>query len=204
MCIRDSIRTEKSRELCFPFGAPGKDGLQRVGEAALRIHAMRVDGEAGVLAREALLGLREAEVVAQHVEEVGRVAAVEDAEPGREADALRVAADQAVGDRVVGARPGQAHFLQRFGDDALRAARHLLRRAAREGEEQDALGRRAGDEQVRDAMRERVGLARAGAGEDEERRVAEGRRFFLPGVQHGGNYSRNTVYSVSYTHLTLP
>jgi hypothetical protein len=87
-----------------------------------------------------------------------------------------------------GKRTSLQPVLQQFGDDALRAARHLLRRAAREGEQQDALGRRAGDEQMRDAMRERVGLARARAGEDEERPVAESRGFLLSGVQHGAYY----------------
>ena len=45
--------------------------------------------------------------------------------------------------------------------------------AAREGEEQDALGRDAPLDELRDAVDERARLAGAGAGDDEERTVAE-------------------------------
>ena len=54
-------------------------------------------------------------------------------------------------------------------DDPLDAPRHLRGRAAREGQEQDAPRIGAVDDEVRDAVREGVGLARAGAGDDEER-----------------------------------
>ena len=49
-------------------------------------------------------------------------------------------------------RPG--FLIQYRGDDPLRAARHLLRRAAREGEKQDALRAHALQDEVRDAVRE--------------------------------------------------
>src|SRR3954468_21089256 len=59
------------------------------------------------------------------------------------------------------------------------APRHLERRAAREREEQDALRVGAARNEVRDAMRERIGLARPGAGEDQERPLAMARRRAL-------------------------
>ncbi len=171
---------EQPAQLFFPFRAPGKHGRKRGGERTGGVHAVRVDREAGVLAREALLGLRQTEVVAHHVHHVGRVAAVEHAEARVEPDARGVPADQAVRDRVEGARPGQPHVLRHFADDALRPPRHFERRASREGEEQDALRRGALENEVRDAVRERVGLAGARAGEDQQRPVAEARRFALP------------------------
>ena len=58
---------------------------------------------------------------------------------------------------------------QRSGDDALDSALHLGRRAAREGQQQDAAGVGAVHDQVGDPVGERIGLARAGAGDDEQR-----------------------------------
>ena len=54
-----------------------------------------------------------------------------------------------------------------------RAPLHLGGGAAREGEQQDAVRVGAAHHQMRDAVRERVGLARAGARDDQQRaRVA--------------------------------
>ena len=68
-------------------------------------------------------------------------------------------------------------------DDAARAARHLERGAAREGEQQEPLRRAALQHEVRDAVRQGVGLAGAGPGDDEERRGAGARGLALPRVQ---------------------
>jgi hypothetical protein len=57
----------------------------------------------------------------------------------------------------------------RLGHDARGAPRHLQRRAAGEGEEQDPLRLHAFEHEVRDAVREGAGLAGAGAGDDEQR-----------------------------------
>ena len=94
-----------------------------------------------------------------------------------------MAADQAIGDRVEGARPGKPNLSGDFADDALRAPRHLERRAAREGEQQDALRVRALENQMRHAVRERVGLAGAGTRENQQRPGAMARRRALRGVQ---------------------
>ena len=103
------VLLEKSLQLVFPFRAPGEHLAQRAGERPLRVHLVRVDREAGVLAREALrlaLDLGVAELVAHEVHQVRRVAAVEHAEALVEADPRAVPADEAVGDGVKGAGPG--------------------------------------------------------------------------------------------------
>ena len=82
-----------------------------------------------------------------------------------------------------GARPGKPNLSGDFAHDALRAPRHLDRRAAREGEQQDALRVRALENEMRHAVRERVGLAGAGAGENQERPGAMARRRALRAVQ---------------------
>jgi len=61
----------------------------------------------------------------------------------------------------------------RGADQTLGAGEHLAGGAPREGEEQDPLRRDAALDQVRDAVDERARLARAGAGDDEQRPVAE-------------------------------
>ncbi len=53
--------------------------------------------------------------------------------------------------------------------DALGPAQHFLRGAAREGQQQDPLGRHALEQQMRDPMRERIGLAGSRARDDEQR-----------------------------------
>src|SRR5678815_1369679 len=68
------ITTEKAGQLLFPIRTPREQRLQRFLERALRIHPVRVDREAGVLAREALFGLGEAALVAHEVDEVGDAA----------------------------------------------------------------------------------------------------------------------------------
>ena len=100
-------------------------------------------------------------------------------EARRKAQARGIAADEAVGDRVECARPRQPHRGRDFADDAARAPSHLERRAAREGEEQDALRVAAARDEVRDAMRQRIGLAGAGTREDQQRAIAMARRRAL-------------------------
>lgn len=89
------------------------------------------------------------------------------------------------------ARPGEPDAagraaVARAGDDAVRAAHHLLRRPAREREQQDPLRRDPVDDQMRDPVREGVGLAGAGAGDDEQRaRAPSAARGFT--VLHRGS-----------------
>ena len=90
---------------------------------------------------------------------------------GIEADRLGIEAQKAVGDGMEGAGPCDraGEIGMAAGADPLDPAGHLLGGAAREGEQQDAPRVGAAQDQMGDAMRERVGLARAGAGDDQER-----------------------------------
>jgi hypothetical protein len=88
-----------------------------------------------------------------------------------------VAADQAVGNGMKRPGPRQSHGCRQFTDDAARAARHLQHCAAGKRQQQYALRVRAVKDQVRHAMRERIGLAGAGTREDQQRAIAvTGRR----------------------------
>jgi 2-keto-4-pentenoate hydratase/2-oxohepta-3-ene-1,7-dioic acid hydratase in catechol pathway len=58
----------------------------------------------------------------------------------------------------------------RVGQDAPRPPDHLVRGAPREGEQQNALGCNAIEHEVRDAVRQRIRLARASARNDKQRR----------------------------------
>jgi hypothetical protein len=72
-----------------------------------------------------------------------------------------------------GVKGATVHPRARGADQALGAGEHLSGGAAREGEEEDPLCRDAALDQVRDTVDERARLPRAGAGDDEERPVAE-------------------------------
>jgi hypothetical protein len=56
--------------------------------------------------------------------------------------------------------------------DALDAPRHLGRGAARKGQQHDPSGIDAVDDEMRNAVRQRIGLARSGTGYDQEGRWA--------------------------------
>ena len=64
---------------------------------------------------------------------------------------------------------GPGLVAEHLARDAFDSARHLGGGAAREGEQQDAAGIDAVDDEVGDAMRHGVCLARPGAGDDEQR-----------------------------------
>ena len=110
--------------------------------------------------------LRQAELVPDQIHQVGRILAVVDGEVGVEADLLGIFAQQPRADAVERAGPGErvaSCARVRCPDirraDALDAALHLGRGAAREGQQQDAARIGAVDDQMGDAMRQRVGLA---------------------------------------------
>ena len=172
----------EARQLLFPFRAPREMVPERVAQRPLSVHPVRIDREAGVLAREAALRLRIAELVAHHVHQIGGIAAIEHAEARRQAEAGAIAADEAIGNRVEGARPRQSNLCRELADDALRAARHFDRGAAGESQKQYALRIRAFEDQVGDAMRERVRLSGARSRENQERPRAVARGFALRAV----------------------
>ncbi len=78
LCL--DVSPEEALQLGFPFHAPGKGALQRLGERASGIHRVGVDREAGILSREPRFGLRKTQLVADKVETVGRIGAVKDGE----------------------------------------------------------------------------------------------------------------------------
>ena len=139
----------------------------------LLIDGARIDRQARRLGGEALLGVRQAKLVADEVHQVRRILAVVDGEGRVEPDRAGIFAQQPRPDAMERAGPGKrrrhARRRQRTPDDPLDAAGHLVGRAAREGHQQDAAGIGAVDHQMRDAMRQRIGLARAGAGDNEQR-----------------------------------
>jgi hypothetical protein len=71
---------------------------------------------------------------------------------------------------------------QHLRRDALGAPRHLGGGAPREGQEHDPPRIDAVEDEMRDAMRQRVGLAGAGAGQDQER---PGRAEIRPAIFDG-------------------
>jgi hypothetical protein len=131
----------------------------------LAVDPMRVDAEARVLARKALLCPRQPLAVPHEVHEVGRIAAIEDAERGVEPEPARVLAYQPHADCVERARPWQAQrgwhrragtgLDQRLRNGTLRPARHFLRGAAREGQEQQPLRSHAAQQGATRYARER-------------------------------------------------
>ena len=117
---------------------------------------------------------RQPEIVADDGQQVLGVAAVVDGEGGVEPDAFGVAAQQARADTVERPRPAdRGRTLRRPSQDAAEDARrpplHLHRRPARERQQQDPLRIGTPAHEVRHAMREGVGLARTGAGDDQQR-----------------------------------
>ncbi len=81
-------------------------------------------------------------------------------------------------------------------DDPLGPPRHFERGAAREGQEQDALGLRARQHEMRHPVRERVGFARSGAGNDQQGARSELRGFLLLAVQRSRADSCGTSVTI--------
>jgi len=210
------VRPVEGGERLLPVETPRVRRLERAAQRPLRIDPVRVDGEARVLAREPLLGLRQAGAVADHVHEVGCVRAIEHAEGRVETDASRVLPDETVAHRMEGPGPGQPQHTRKpcacprrgtcLGHHTLRASRHLHCRPAREREQQQPLGRHTAQQQVGHPVGERGGLARARSGDDEQRpgahatgrrRLTEGRGLALRGVQSRvdvvGRHGRATI-----------
>ncbi len=108
------------------------------------------------------------------VHQIGAILAVMDGEGGVEADLSGVVAQETGADPMEGAGPAESldHDARIPGhglaEDSLGATGHLRRRAARKCEKQNPPRVGAAHDQMRDAMRQRVGLPRPGAGDDEE------------------------------------
>ncbi len=103
-----------------------------------------------------------------------------DREGGIEADPLGVFAQQPRAEPVKRAGPGQRRSdrlgiaWKHLAGDARNAASHFSGCTARERHQQNSAGIGAANQQMRDAMGERVGLAGSGAGNDQQRGAGRG------------------------------
>ena len=140
--------------------------VEQLVERELGVDVARVQVVERLLLREALRRLGEAQRAAGELHQVLRVALVHDGEVGRQAGGAAELAQEPVADRVEGAA---VHARARGPDEPLGAREHLAGGAAGEGEQEDALGRDASLDEVRDAVDERARLAGARAGDDQQR-----------------------------------
>ncbi len=101
------IGREQLLQLVGPSGTPGKEPPDHLGEIGLGVDAARVDRQACPFGREAALGLREAEVVANQIHQVRGVLAVMDREGRIEPDLLGIVAQQPRADAVERSGPAQ-------------------------------------------------------------------------------------------------
>jgi hypothetical protein len=146
----------------------GRDQLV-LPDADLPVHATR---------REAL-GI-EPEVADDVAGQALRIGLVVDAERARVADGLGVGAQDANARRVERAHP---HRLHHRADQRGHPMLHLVGGLVGERDRKDARRRHTFLDEVRDAMREHAGLARAGAGHHQQRPTAVHDRIELIGVQ---------------------
>jgi hypothetical protein len=147
--------------------------------------------------------------VAHQVHQVGGVFTVVDGTIGIEADAGRRTRAGSGADAVEGAGPGQC-----IGHDATVGCRALRRRCAARARVISAAARRenvsnkmrlrigAVDDQMRDAVRQRIGLARTGAG-DHQQRAARGRACGLLSRQSGydAEFHRLALFGVEFFQI---
>ena len=169
------IGTEELLEFRLPAGAPWKARGQDIIERQFGVHAAGIDLQASSLRREALRRLGKPQLMPHQIHQVRGILPVMDGKGGVEPDLHGVVAQQFRADGVK--RPGPGHALgqdaglvaQCLGADALGPPRHLGRGPAREGHKQDTARVGAVDDQMGDTMGERVGLARAGTGNDQQR-----------------------------------
>ena len=159
------------------LGAPGRALVDDLAQRPAGVDGAGVEVEQDRLARETSPGRVGHEVVVTHeVDEVGRVAGVEDREALGQAERVGMVAQHAVGHRVERAAlhpaVAPAAAASHAGEQGLAAGQHLPGGAAGEGQQQDALGRRAGLDQPRHPAGQGRGLARARAGQDAQRGVA--------------------------------
>ena len=77
LLLAADILAVQTGQIRFPLANPGKLLLDRLFERQPRIDPVTVNGKTGVLAREALVLSRKAEIVTDDIHEVGRIGAVE-------------------------------------------------------------------------------------------------------------------------------
>ncbi len=143
----------------------------------------RVDVVQRLLLGEALGLVGEAAGGARERHQVGGVALVEDREIPRQPRLGAETPEETVRGAVERAA---VHGAALAPHELLRAREHLLRRAPREGEQEDPLGTDAALDQVGHAVDQRARLARPRAGDDEQGAVRMRRGRALRVVEVGG------------------
>src|SRR5690242_19903416 len=139
------------------------------------IYSARVDRETGIFAWKSFVGFREIEIMTEQIHQISRILAVMNGEITIQADLIRVFAQQSAADRVECPRPSQGinHqsrlFRQDLRGDPLNPADHLLRRSAGKGEEHDPTRIDTPNNQMGDAVGERLRLSRTCPCIDEQR-----------------------------------
>ena len=165
----------------------GKEVGQRVAQRRLRVGDARVDRLQRVLAREPpfpllRIGLAEPEVGADEAHEIDRVAGVEHGEARPEANRLGVLLQQPMSNGVECATP---HAAGGVGVGVTGGAPdEFVRRPSTEREQQQASGVGAVIDKAGEPRGKRGGLARAGAGDDQQRRPVVFDRYPLRFVQN--------------------
>ena len=128
--------------------------------------------EARAFLGKAPLLVGQAALVPHQIDQILAVAPVVDAEGRVETDGMGVLTQQARTNGMEGAGPAEPRRRARRahggGDDALGAPLHLGGGPAREGQQQDAAGIGAVDDQVRDPVRQGAGLAGARTGNHQQ------------------------------------
>ena len=147
--------------------APRKMLGDDIGQGQLGVDRARVDVQQRALLREAALALRVPMLLPDHVDQVRRVTRVEHPETGRQIKRRGVQAQEAVGHGVEGAAD-HAAGPRRHRDQGAGALEHLAGGPAGEREQHDALRRHSLGHQPGHPRAERGGLARAGAGQDQQ------------------------------------
>ncbi len=168
------VRSEERAQRILVRRDPGKPFAERRLEIAARIDHARIDRQTRRLGRETLLRFAKASLVARPVHEVGRILAVVDGELRIEPEARGIFAQQprakAMERSRIGRRRGSGRLRRETaGKQAFDAAAKLGRRTTREGGEHDALRISARENERGHPMRQHRRLARAGAGDDEQR-----------------------------------
>src|SRR5258707_15765516 len=133
----------------------------------------------------------------RQVDEISHVGMVEDGEVRGEAEGSAVQSQQAVGNGVEGAAPHLVSPLALV--EAIRSGEHLFGGAAREGQQENALGWDALFDQVGYPARKGPGLAGASAGDNQDRAVASGDGLELFRVERCLPVGRRTEHVFEYT-----
>jgi len=178
--LAPDVTAKQLGELGLEVEAPRESFLQRPRQRVAGIDRARVDREAGLFLREPAPGGRKPELVPDHVHDVRGIAAIQHRERRVEAQVGGELPQQAIADCVERPRPGQRDELasvvtpaHRLAHDGFDPAGHLLGRAPREGQEEDALRRDARHHEVRNPVRQGHRLAGPGARNHEQRAAGQ-------------------------------